>query len=104
MEHSGHGVPIVVREYGEKAYTFSENMITVTIPFEKTGRETGEEKLTDKEMIVYNIMTNNPYVKRKDIISESGYSKNTVDKIIKQLNVKSFIKGRTADKGGKWKL
>ena len=68
MEHSGHGVPIVVREYGEKAYTFSENMITVTIPFEKTGRESGEEtgegKLTDKERIVYNIITNNPYVKR----------------------------------------
>ena len=83
-------------------------MITVTIPFDKagseTGIETGEEKLTDKEMIVYNIMTNNPYVKRKDIISESGYSKNTVDKIIKQLNVKGFIKGRTADNGGKWKL
>ena len=43
-------------------------MITVTIPFEKTGRETGEEtgegKLTDKERIVYNIITNNPYVKR----------------------------------------
>ena len=112
VEHSGHGVPIVVREYGEKAYTFSENMITVTIPFDKpeiksgeeTGEETGKEKLTDKEMIVYNIMTNNPYVKRKDIISESGYSKNTVDKIIKQLKVKGFIKGRTADKGGKWKL
>ena len=68
MEHSGHGVPIVVREYVEKAYTFSENMITVTIPFEKpgreTGEETGEEKLTDKERIVYNIITNNPYVKR----------------------------------------
>ena len=112
VEHSGHGVPIVVREYGEKAYTFSENMITVTIPFDKagretgeeTGKETGEEKLTDKERIVYNIITNNPYVKRKDIISESGYSKNTVDKIIKQLKVKGFIKGRTADKGGKWKL
>lgn len=112
VEHSGHGVPIVVREYGEKAYTFFENMITVTIPFDKpetksgeeTGEETGKEKLTDKEMIVYNIMTNNPYVKRKDIISESGYSKNTVDKIIKQLKVKGFIKGRTADKGGKWKL
>lgn len=35
VEHSGHGVPIVVREYGENAYTFSKNMITVTIPFNK---------------------------------------------------------------------
>ena len=35
VEHSGHGVPIVVREYGEKAYSFSKNMITVTIPFNR---------------------------------------------------------------------
>ncbi len=35
VEHSGHGVPIVVREYGEEAYSFSKNMITVTIPFNK---------------------------------------------------------------------
>lgn len=35
VEHSGHGVPIVVKEYGEQAYLFSKNMITVTIPFNK---------------------------------------------------------------------
>lgn len=29
--HSGHGVPIVVKEYGERAYSFSQNMITVTL-------------------------------------------------------------------------
>ena len=61
MEHSGHGVPIVVREYGEKAYTFSENMITVTIPFDKpetksgeiTGEKTGEIKLKENEESIY---------------------------------------------------
>ena len=47
VEHSGHGVPIVVREYGEKAYTFSENMITVTIPFD-------EEVLASKNAEVEN--------------------------------------------------
>lgn len=39
VNQSGHGVPIIVREYGEKAYTFSENSITVTIPFDRTGFE-----------------------------------------------------------------
>ncbi len=33
-EHSGHGVPEVVKVYGEKAYKFSTNTITVTIPFD----------------------------------------------------------------------
>ena len=35
VEHSGHGVPIVIKEYGEKAYSFSQNMSTVTIPFNR---------------------------------------------------------------------
>lgn len=39
VEHSGHGVPIIVREYGEKAYEFSESFITVTIPFDRIGFE-----------------------------------------------------------------
>ncbi|MDE6414947.1 MAG: hypothetical protein K2K48_05990 [Anaeroplasmataceae bacterium] len=37
VEHLGHGVPIIVREYDEKAYEFSESFITVTIPFDRTG-------------------------------------------------------------------
>lgn len=57
VEHSGHGVPIVVREYGEKAYTFSENMITVTISFDKpeikSGEITGEIKLKENEESIY---------------------------------------------------
>lgn len=32
---SGHGVPTIVDIYGEEVYTFSENFITVTIPFYK---------------------------------------------------------------------
>ena len=37
VERSGHGVPEVVKVYGKNAYKFSNNTITVTIPFDKTG-------------------------------------------------------------------
>ena len=37
VEQSGHGVPLIVREYGESSYKFSENSITVVIPFDKIG-------------------------------------------------------------------
>ena len=39
VERSGHGVPEVVKDYGKKAYKFSDNTITVTIPFDKTLQE-----------------------------------------------------------------
>ena len=48
VEHSGHGVPIVVREYEEKAYTFSENMITVTSPFDKPEIKRGGNNWRNK--------------------------------------------------------
>lgn len=34
IERSGHGVPEVIKVYGEKAYKFSTNTITITIPFD----------------------------------------------------------------------
>lgn len=111
VEQSGHGVPLIVKEYGEKAYTFEGDFIKVTIPFdttgfartkEVTGEVTGEVKLSEKEKIVYDLILVDPYIKRKDLMSKSGYSKNTIDNIIKQLKIKAIIKGRTSDKGGKW--
>jgi predicted HTH transcriptional regulator len=51
VEQSGHGVPIVVREYGENAYSFSDNMITVTIPF---SRLVGENATVNEENATVN--------------------------------------------------
>ena len=107
VEQSEHGVPVIVKEYGGKAYIFEGDFIKVTISFDTTGfartkEETGEVKLSAKEKVVYALILTEPYIKRKDLTSKSGYSKNTIDNIIKQLKIKEVIKGRTSDKGGKW--
>ena len=54
VDQSGHGVPIIVREYGEKAYKFSESSITVTIPFDRTGFnvENTQENTQEKMLIL----------------------------------------------------
>lgn len=106
VEHSGHGVPIVVREYGEKAYTFSENMITVTIPFDKpeikSGEITGEIKLKENEESIYEVIKENPFISRQKLIEKCEVSKNTLDKILKKLKEKGLIKGRTSNRNGQW--
>lgn len=110
MEHSRHGVPIVVREYGEKAYTFSENMITVTIPFDKpetksgeiTGEITGEIKLKENEESIFEAIKENPFISRQKLIEKCEVSKNTLDKILKKLKEKGLIKGRTSNRNGQW--
>ena len=71
---------------------------------EATGEVTGEERLLEKEKKVYVLIKDNPQILRRDIIKQSGYSKNTVDGIIKSLKEKGYIKGRTSDRGGGWIL
>lgn len=74
VEQSGHGVPIVVREYGEKAYEFSDNMITVVIPFNRPVNEPVNEpvKLTKSAEKVLNIIKANADITINDLISETG--------------------------------
>lgn len=63
VEQSGHGVPIVVRKYGDKAYEFSENMINVIIPFAKAQNETVNATVklneTKKEILAQNKANSN---------------------------------------------
>ena len=42
VEQSGHGVPLIVDEYSEKAFDICEDSITVTIPFDKKGFDNTE--------------------------------------------------------------
>ena len=33
VEHTGHGVPVIVEKYGKSAFEISDSYIKVTIPF-----------------------------------------------------------------------
>ena len=97
--------------YSGKLPEFEDGDIFRTTIFLHTGEVTGEEslkigevKLLEKEKMVYALIRDNPQILRKDIIKQSGYSKNTIDGIIKSLKEKGYIKGRTADRGGSWIL
>ena len=71
-EESGHGVPSVVKVYGEDAYVFSEYFIDVVIPFNregfgKTARKTTtiQPENTEEEIIL--LIKNDGKISRKDI-------------------------------------
>lgn len=37
MEQNGHGIPIILKEYGKKVFEIEGNFIIVTFLFDKTG-------------------------------------------------------------------
>lgn len=100
VEHSGHGVPIVVREYGEKAYKFNENSIIVTIPFDKTGFDS-QNAHQNSLIIIKNLIENNPQVTLNEMAEAIGKTVKTVQRLIKDSNCIEYV---GSSKKGYWKL
>lgn len=107
VEQSGHGVPIVVREYGEQAYKFSENMITVVIPFSKNitngDAENDVENDAEKslEEMVIALIKENPKISKIKMAEKTGKSKPTIERMLK---TSKRIKRVGPDKGGHWEI
>lgn len=107
VEHSGHGVPIVVREYGEKAYEFSQNFITVTIPFDRTGfnvantQENAQENTQEKILI---LIKSNPQITRKQIAKELLITEDSAKYHLDQLKKKGKIIHLGSTKAGHWEI
>ncbi len=109
VEHSGHGVPIVVKEYGEKAYSFSQNMITVTIPFNRPKQLKNEPvnepvKLTKSAKKVLQALKTNPESTIDEIATSISVSRETVKRSLKSLSEKGLIKRVGSDKTGYWEI
>ena len=108
-EESGHGVPSVVGVYGEKAYEFSENFITVCIPFNREGFHETTSKTTKKhpEIIRKEIITllkSNPYLSRVDLAMAIGITEGSARHHLNKLKESGIIVHRGSDKGGYWEI
>ena len=99
VDQSGHGVPIIVREYGEKAYKFSESSITVTIPFDRTGFNV--ENTQEKILI---LIKSNPKITRKQIAKELLITEDSAKYHLHQLKKKGRIIHLGSTKSGYWEI
>ncbi len=108
-EESGHGVPSVVRTYGERAYVFSEFFIDVIIPFNKEGFQKAKTNKTkigseDIEEMITGLLKGNSQLSRKDISSILGLSEGNVRHHLRKLQDAKIIRHVGPDKGGYWEV
>lgn len=116
VDHTGHGVPIIVEKYGKKAFKITENYIMVTIPFEKSvlatmnvgvnvGVNVGiNSELKEIEIKIIDEIMNNPQINALDISIIIGKSKRTAERYIKSLQEKGYIVRDGSNKKGNWKV
>ena len=108
IDQTGHGIPLIVKNYGKNAFYISEHTIIVTIPLNKELLENVEKitentELNDAEIKLLELIKNNPKYKT-DFVRQTEYSEVYINKIIRSLKDKEYIKRIGSNKSGYWDI
>ena len=108
VEQTGHGIPLIISNYGKPAFDIMENFINVTIPFNYEKKNIGGEDTGNKvsingaEQRVIEYISQNANITIKELVAVSGYSDGYIRKILASLKKKNVIKRQGGNKTGKW--
>ena len=120
VEHTGHGIPMIVEKYGKEAFDIHDSYINVIIPFNKNvmetmnqfgkndGKNNGKnlinEELTENEKRILLELINNPSVPYDQLVNDLKISRKTVSRVFVSLVEKSYIERIGTNKKGYWKI
>ncbi len=110
-EKTGRGIPTIVNKYGKEAIAINENTIVVTIPFNrindvdnKVGNKVGNKLLNKSQIRVLAEIRNNPNITKSQLMIKCDLGKTSIDKNIKVLKDKHYIKRQGSNKTGYWEI
>jgi len=105
-EHSGHGVPVIVKAYGEQAFDFSSGTVTVTLRFSRRRSaaisRADRTGLNDKELLLYDAIRANPSMTQDGLADITGLSRGYVVKIMVKFRQLGLIERKGSRKSGHW--
>lgn len=104
-------IPTIVSKYGKESIKVNENNIIVTIPFnrinevgDKAGDKASACSLNSSQIKVLAEIRNNPNITKPQLMIKCKLGKISIDKIIKVLKDKSYIKRIGSNKTGYWEI
>ena len=118
-EKSGRGVPKITETYGKDAFSFRENSIVVTIPFNRihaVGNKVGDmignkDKIIDtKKMLnarrqrIITEMSDNPNITIAELISILSISETAVENNLAFLRTNGYIERIGSKETGYWRV
>ena len=103
-ERSGRGVPRIAEMYGKEAYSFRENAIVLTIPFEGIKMVSDKKPLSLRRQKIISEMKNNPNITTAELHNILGVSETAVDNNISFLRENKYIERVGSKKAGYWKV
>ena len=109
-EHSGHGVPTIVRHYGREAFHISDNGVTVRIPFAFVPDYVKAERESDiklsgldpahSRLLVY--LESHPEAKLTDAAEKLGMSYSSVKKAVALLKSEGRLRNDGTNRNSRW--
>lgn len=111
-EKSGRGVPKITEVYGKDAFSFRENAIVVTIPFERISRienkvenKVGKKKsLNLRRQKIISEIKDNPNITIAELHQILGISETAISNNIMFLKKYGYIERVGSRKAGYWKI
>ncbi|MDD6240774.1 MAG: putative DNA binding domain-containing protein [Eubacteriales bacterium] len=108
VEQTGHGIPLIISNYGKQAFDIMDNYINVTIPFTKEdNQETADAKeslLKPAEKKVAVALRDNPTAKVSDLEDITDFSRSYISSILRSLKEQGILQRKGSKKNGVWVL
>ena len=109
IDQTGHGIPLIVKNYGKDAFYISEHTIIVTIPLNKESLNDDEivdnySDLNEAETKILSLIKSNNSYNIETLMKLTNYSRTYVNSILRLLKDKKYIKREGANKNGHWRV
>ena len=115
VEHTGHGVPTIIRKYGKEVFDITDNHIMVTIPFERSvlneviQNNVGINVATNvdinkTEKDIMEIILREPRATYGVIAEKIEKTPKTVERNLSKLKEKGYVIRQGSKKSGWWKV
>ncbi|MCI9151740.1 MAG: AAA family ATPase, partial [Lachnospiraceae bacterium] len=108
-EHTGHGIPTIVKKYGEEVFEIEDNYIRCTIPFdeevldksknENVGLNVGLNK-TEKKVV--SLLIEDSEYTSDELAAKIGVTKRTIERAFTSLQNKKVIERIGSKRDGSW--
>ena len=105
-EHTGHGIPTIVKKYGKESFEIRDSYIRCIIPFDEevlrqqnVGLSVGLNK-TEKEMLI--MLIENSDLTADELAIQIGVSKRTIERNFASLQQKGKLERVGSKRDGTW--
>ena len=103
-EHTGHGVPTIIKKYGKEIFEITDNYVKCKIPFDKRVLELSNKNvgLNKTEKAALRLLIEDSDRTADVIAAEIGVTKRTIERTFVSLQKKGKIERIGSKRDGMW--